>query len=416
MPQLERRLVDSLLKYKNGLYFAAITLLAVCSRVIFLHSVSADMQIFLLPWFDEIQAAGGFPALARQVGDYNIAYQFIICLFSYLPTHIKALQPLYLYKYLSIVFDFLLALAAGRIVARLKGGCKALWFNLTYTIVIMVPTVVFNSAVWGQCDSIFTFFLIVSLYCLLEEKDVAAFLLYGVALVFKLQAIFLLPFYCIAYFHYRRFSIGLFALPILVLWLSGIPAFFFGRSLLAPFEIYLNQSGEYQWMYNNVVSFWILTGGDYETLSRFAILLTFTILGMGLYAVLSGLVKLDKTEQFLAGACWCLWTCVLFLPAMHERYTYPRDILLMMLAMVNLRYVKFALPEICFSLITYCHYLLATPEVGVPFALVSLGLWLWFSVGLVTDSDSPRAAAFRNAVSDLGQRLFQKFAKRMVKQ
>lgn len=64
--------------------------------------------------------------------------------------------------------------------------------------------------------------------------------------------------------------------------------------------------------------------------------------------------------------------------------------------MRNPKYAKFALPEICFSLIACC-YLPVTFEVGVPFAPVSLSVQMRFGIDLL--SGSPGAAAFRKAVS-----------------
>ena len=60
-----------------------------------------------------------FRALAQGVGDYNVLYQTLICLFSYIP--LGGMSPMYLYKAVSIFFDFLLALVCGYVAAREKG-------------------------------------------------------------------------------------------------------------------------------------------------------------------------------------------------------------------------------------------------------------------------------------------------------
>lgn len=385
--QIERQSIDFLIAHQDGFFFCAITLIALVARFFFLNFISKDMSRFLLPWFDEISSKGGWSALSEQVGDYNVFYQFIIAMFTYLPTQLSFLKPLYLYKYLSIIFDVLLAYAAGKLVAQLKQTNKVFWFNVTYTIVIMLPTVAMNSAMWGQCDSIFTFFLILSVQALIQKRDTAAFMLYGAAFMFKFQAVFLLPFYLFVYIYTRRFSVMQFFLSLLILWSSGLPAYLNGRSLLTPIVLYLRQSTRYLSMYMNVVSIWRLVGDNFKFLGVYAFMFTVTLFGLGLYALLKGYVKLDTPEQHLAVACWTLWTCVLFLPAMHERYPYPRDILLVLLAILNRKYVKFAIPEICFVMITYGFYFYGGYEVNIWHTLISLGLWTWFTADLLKSSN-----------------------------
>jgi Gpi18-like mannosyltransferase len=63
---------------------------------------------------------------------------------------------------------------------------------LCFTVVLYAPTVQVNSSWRGQCDSIYAACL-GSLYFLLRNKPWWAAIFFGLALSFKLQAIFLLP-------------------------------------------------------------------------------------------------------------------------------------------------------------------------------------------------------------------------------
>ena len=56
-----------------------------------------DAQTYLHCWYEEIRSNGGFRALSAQVGDYNMFYQFILALVTYLP-----IQPIYAIKLSSI--------------------------------------------------------------------------------------------------------------------------------------------------------------------------------------------------------------------------------------------------------------------------------------------------------------------------
>ncbi len=52
------------------------------------------------------------------------------------------------------------------------------------------------------------------------------------------------------------------------------------------------------------------------------------LLGTGMYIMLSKKIKMDTLEDYISIAAGCL-DMFRFLPAMHERYSYPLDILLL---------------------------------------------------------------------------------------
>lgn len=60
-----------------------------------------------------------------------------------------------------------------------------------YTLIL--PGVIINSAVLGQCDSIYTAFVLMFIYYILKNKNKLALFLLGLALSFKLQSIFVAP-------------------------------------------------------------------------------------------------------------------------------------------------------------------------------------------------------------------------------
>lgn len=58
------------------IFGVVITLLAVPIRFRVRGFCSADMEGYLLPWYDQIKAGGGLSMLKQQVGDYNILFDF----------------------------------------------------------------------------------------------------------------------------------------------------------------------------------------------------------------------------------------------------------------------------------------------------------------------------------------------------
>ena len=291
-----------MIRQKNILLFLIVTCLAILARVGGLSFVSADMNDYLLPWAEQFRANSGFSAMRSQIGDYNILYQTLIVLF--------------------------------------------------------VPTVILNSAVWGQCDAMYTCVCILALAALYRRRYVASFIALGIAFALKLQTIFILPVYLYVYICRKDFSLLHFFISIFTLWVTGIPAYLEGRSLLTVFHIYLNQMNEYPLLVMNSPSIWTLFFPGYAYMRLCALITTVLILGLFLYHLLNHKqVIREDPESYLILAAWCTWTCFLFLPSMHERYSYLSDLLLVLLALLSHKYLPYALVAVCISGITYTNYL-----------------------------------------------------------
>lgn len=388
---IEKKIINWIEKNFKILFFLVITFLGGFIRYIGRGFISADMNVFLIPWFNVCKETGG---LSKQIGDYNLLYQTIIAFISNLDVNC-----IYLYKIISIVFDYLLALSCAYIVCKLldRDWEKDSFFYLVYTIILMLPTVVLNSAYWGQCDSIYVFFVIWTVYLIYAERYKMGFFMFGIAFAFKLQSIFILPAILLFYIAKKTFSILNFGITILTFWCSGLVTYFYGRGFLECFSIYFNQADQFHKMYMNVSSFWILFGDNlYDDLYKFAIILTIVLLGVGLYLILEKKKTMDMAENYLNTYCWCVWTVILFLPAMHERYTYMLDIMLIMLCFVNVRYIWCAFVEVLLSILTYSHFLFGAVSVNRTFAIANLLAWAIFSVLIFRESKKPVSLVLNN--------------------
>lgn len=375
MLTLEKKIVRIIEKNKDTFFFLIISFLGMIIRIAGKDFISKDMLIFLNPWFESIRLSGGLKGLSSQVGDYNILYQTIIALFTYINVN-----PIYLYKILSCIFDFLLAYYGALFICELSFKPKYHFtFNCTYTMLLFLPTVILNSSFWGQCDAIYTLFCILTLRNIYKGKYTKAFIYFGIAFAFKLQAIFIVPFIICYYLYKKNFSIFYFLISALILELSGIPGFLAGRSLTAPWSIYLFQTREQPVMNANMPNLWSLMNGSYDSLKTFAIILTICILGIGAYWVLSHKKTLSNPEDFLNFACWIIWTCVLFLPVMHERYAYGLEILLFLLCFINKIYIPFAAVSEMTSIITYSHFLFDITYAEKPTAIIFLLAYLFYT-------------------------------------
>ena len=342
---------------EKNLFFLLIFLgiiLGVAIRYTLKDFVSSDSKFFLLPWYEEIKNAGGLKGLGEQVGNYNILYQFLIAVMTYLP-----INPLTAYKGLSCIFDFLLAGLVGSIIYNLT---KDRWKGIVgYNLVVFSPIVFLNSAAWAQCDSIYIFFAIFALVCLVREKNTWAFILLGISFAFKLQAIFFLPIFLFVYFRRKSFSLLYFAILPLVMCICGLPGVIKGRKILDIFTVYYEQQSTYRNMFLNYPSFWtFLCDGNseesYLVLKNVAIIFTVIILaGIMIWWTVK---KVSLTSVNLVCMTFVLvYSTVLFLPAMHERYSYCIEILSILLIFIKKETIYLSVAMHIVSMFTYGNYL-----------------------------------------------------------
>lgn len=367
MSSLENKFVVAIDRHRNVLLLALAFVIGLAIRWAGRNFVSEDMTYCLQPWYDQIKAAGGLPALSNQVGDYGLLFQTLISLMTYI-----SLPAVWQYKLLSTVFDVLLAVVAGAIYRDVHTrGMKSKsdspspqqlsrirvqsW--LVAAVVWLLPTVMLNSSYWGQCDSMYATCCMATLLMLRRGDIVKAFILLGLAFACKLQTVFILPIICVYYLTGKRFSALWVLLSVAVMWITGIVAFAYGRSLLAPLMIYTGQVGHYEEMYMGFPSLWMLLGNDYWSMRWMAILLTVAVLAFGLWYCLCRKHIIVEGERFYAVAAWFMWSMLLFLPSMHDRYAYLLDLLLLVVACLDRRFLKYAVVAILISIYYYGIYL-----------------------------------------------------------
>ena len=228
--QLEKP--DSGMMLFTGLTVAVLML----ARTAMLDYQTADYTSFLAGW-TQVFREGGFHTLAENVGDYNLIYQYLLLIISKAP-----IKDLYLIKYFTVIFDFMLALVMMR-AAGLYAGREARTPALLLTLAL--PTVLIDGACWGQCDPVYVFFIVMSLYMLETDRPYRSAISLAVAFAFKLQTIFFFPIVLLGLIHKRfnwRHALAFFAAYLVTM----IPAMVAGRSFVDAVSVYANQSmGQY---------------------------------------------------------------------------------------------------------------------------------------------------------------------------
>ena len=229
-------------KNKIFIFFIIITVISIAIRLCGIENESGDYCQFLEPWFNELKDNGGLSALNMDIGNYNAPYMTILALLTYLP-----IEPIISIKMVSIIFDYICAIGAMILVNKMLKHKKNVQFisMITYMVVLFLPTVIVNSSMWAQSDSIYTAFVILALVSLIDEKYLRSFILLGVAFSFKLQFIFVLPIFILVYISKRKFPIYYFLIIPLVNFAMCIPSMIFGKTLSSCIDVYINQAGQY---------------------------------------------------------------------------------------------------------------------------------------------------------------------------
>ena len=365
----------------NLTIFFFISFFAIVVRFIGYDMVTEDMELAFLPWFKTMKEGGGLYSLSRQIGDYSLLYQTIIALLTYIDA-----SPIYLFKTLSVIFDFLIAFSSAYFVSNY---CKdesvhdntigeSKLFCLTYSCVLFLPTIVMNSGFWGQCDSIYTFFLLWSVWFLYKNRINYSFFMLGLALAFKFQTILLFPLFIYYYFSQKRYSLLSPLITLCTFWFSGIVVYFYRQKIFDSVDVYSNQVVMFKRLWINVPSFWALTKASYHDFFWFAIFLTISLLCVFFLMFVTGTIKMKSFEEIIQVAVLIEWTCIIFLPAMHERYTYVLDLLLLLLAIINNKFIMYAFIAVIASCISYSNYLFADKGINFLMVIVYVTAWLHY--------------------------------------
>ena len=213
--------------------FIILFLLAIALRVSLYPIETSDYTVFVSQWYGFIQTHGGFAALKYNFANYNPPYLYLLAIATYLPV-----PELIAIKTISVVFDMMLGIFTYLIIGLKYRRSSAAIVGVL--VVLFAPTVFINSAAWGQCDAIYTAFCLGSLYFLLTDRPAWACVFFGLAISFKLQAIFFLPVLFVLLLR-RRLPLKYLVLIPLVFLLMLAPSFIAGRDAGSLLTVYVGQ-------------------------------------------------------------------------------------------------------------------------------------------------------------------------------
>jgi Gpi18-like mannosyltransferase len=361
--------------------------MAISIRLSLTDWVSGDYLNFLRPWLQQIVDQGGWASLGSQIGDYTPPYLYLLTLLSYFPQTTASEPYLLGIKLYSIGFDVVLMIGVYLNAKLWLAKIHPLFPASIAIIALFLPTVIINGSLWGQIDASYTGFSLIAIYYLQKQKPFAAAIWYGVAFSFKLQAIFFLPVFIIYFwFHYRHKIYYVFIIPI-IYYVLALPAILAGRSVVEITQIYVLQTQTYKLLTLNMPNLYQwFPNQRYEELSQLAIGLFIVLMAIQFLMML--LTKVNLTmKPLLLLAYWSLLMANFFLPAMHERYLFAADVLILIIVFQFKTKFYLVLATQAISFLAYAPYIFSMEpirheDVAIGFAitLIITTYWLWQSL------------------------------------
>jgi Gpi18-like mannosyltransferase len=298
-------------------------------------AVSALVRVFLFPlqgyptdtgdfvsWFNTAAQHGIRPFYSvAGYADYPPFNVYIFWAFGSLANAIH-LNMVTMVKVVPNLFDLATALLIFVFVRKQASFKTALLSTALYAF---NPAVIFNTAVWGQFDAVYTFFLVLSLMLALKSKPLPSAVVFALGLLTKPQGIALLPLVVLLIFKKNGlksllFSVVAFAATVFVVVLPfdvGNPVTFLINNYSSGY-VYYHFTSVNAFNLWGLFGFWITDGNlFYVGWALFGIVAAFTLYVVHKRLKISG----DLIAIF---AAFMLFFAFFMLPTrIHERYMFP---------------------------------------------------------------------------------------------
>lgn len=299
-------IIDFIVNNYNKIFIITVILLSLLIRLYFVPWRSSDYNNDLKNWFTYFQEYGlfGFKNI-YDVANYPALYMIIMALTSLLPPFSIESYPdlsiIFYIKLPSIINDFFTAFIVSKIIKEYTN--KDYLSYIAFTCVLFSPLVLFNGALIGQIDGLYSSFAVFSLYFFYKKEYIKALTILGGQ-------------------RYQNLSNRAPSLPALI---------FRGGS----FEQF------YKWMF-----------------MTFFIILAIVLCAIFLYMFIKQKNKLNF-DTFILWALTISFSIPFILPSMHERFFYISEILALIYAFMKPKYayITILLYFSTFSRYLYSSYL-----------------------------------------------------------
>lgn len=326
---------------------------------------SQDYIQNLSRWWNQLVEAGGIPGLKLQVGNYTQPYVYLMALGTYLPW-----SGLTVIKLISVTFDLILSIVISLSVFHCTRHKTKMIFAYCFTF--LAPTVIMNSALWAQCDSVIMVFIALTIYFFLKEKPSWACISFGIAMAIKIQSIFIAPVFLVLWMN-RKLSFKHLLLIPLSYSICFIPTALAGGNYFEAVTFaYWQVTTTANDLSFNCANMWspLKTVVNYD-ISKSATLLTLSTTFLAAYMCIRKPLKLNHS---LLITLFLFFTLIIpfMLPHMHERYYYYAEIIAIIYALIHTR--RFYVPLIIMfvSVFSYLPFLFEVEPISL--SILSIGI------------------------------------------
>lgn len=311
------------------LLFLAFTAIIIRFTPPLMNFMTSDMYHYLMPWVQLINL-GGWRTYSFAFTDYTPLYTYLLAIPAMLPASCWTAAI----KTISILADIFLAVSAGYVVwtatFRLTDNARQLIGMTASVLVLWMPTVWLNSALWGQCDAMWSGCCILSLAFFLKDRPTTGMICYGFAFALKLQAMFFSPVILVLILARRVKWRQTLWVPAVYL-ATCLPCVMAGRDWESLLNVYTWQAGESVKWFCGAPSFYFPLKGlripDSTKLLIMAILAVTTVfLCIATARRYRAQDTAGRMRLLLVFTAFCGGAYPYLLPSMHERYFYLCDI------------------------------------------------------------------------------------------
>ncbi len=288
---------------------------------------SSDISLFRY-WSNAATELGLFGMYSADFFlDYPPGYMYILYIISSIADifSIDKYGELYvlMLKLPSIIADLLSGFFIYQIAKKHIGEHKGLVLSILF---IFAPTIIFNSAVWGQVDSLYSLLAILSIYLASLDKVVPTAIIYGIALSTKPQSLLFGP--ILLYYMIEKNDLKKLIKAIfyggLTFYIMTIPISK-GYDILAVIDFYLNTFSGYKYLTVNAFNIYALFDLNWVSLDRLIYADIINTIIIPLVCVLAAyyfFTTKDK-EKYLTSANLIMILFFSLCTMMHERYLFP---------------------------------------------------------------------------------------------
>lgn len=257
-------------------------------------------------------------------------------------------------------------------------GRKKIGSGLAFGLMLFFlfnPAVLINSAAWGQADSFFLIFLLLSIRGVVDKAFVRSAIFFALAVLIKPQALIFTPVLMFAFYHsraWKQLAVGaLYGMGAFIL--LAVPFFWNNGGIGGIINLYKNTLSSYPYSSVNAFNLYALTDPLWSSLETTFLGISYRIWGFIFILVAVALAalfsfakdRINLSKSYYIGMVLIVVVFVLG-TKMHERYLFP-VIILCLFSFIESRDRRFLTLFLGFSLTQYINvgYTLAHLNAGI---------------------------------------------------